>query len=31
VAQAAIGEPERTEQAVAELVARFPAIERELS
>jgi mutator protein MutT len=31
VAQAAAGEPERTEQAVAEVVARFPAIEAELS
>ena len=31
VAQAAVGEPERTEVALAGLVARFPAIERELS
>jgi mutator protein MutT len=31
LAQAAIGEPEGTEAALAGLVARFPAIERELS
>ena len=31
VAQAAVGEPERTEEAVAALAVRVPAIEEELS
>ncbi len=31
LAQAAVGEPERTEVALAGLVERLPAIERELS